>query len=165
MKKQVWQVETTALANVAAAATDFADLFVASTAGILVRVTGVFVCPALTAVSGIGLAWGLIRTTAVGTGGSALTPVAYDLGNGALPAGLTARSKPTGGATAGVRLLTHLGSSEELNAFTQSGVNLVKHPQGIIVRPGAGLKVAQETNSNVGTTNVVIVFEVEGKLD
>ncbi len=109
----VWIVETTNQVNVAAARTTHADLFNAVGSGKLIRVLGVYIVPTLTAVTGIGLTWEIIRTSDVGTGGTGITPVPYDSASAALPAQITARKKPAGGATTSVVWLQTNTSSEE----------------------------------------------------
>ncbi len=107
-----WVAATGNLANVAAARTTHVDLFNASGSGVVLKVMGVFVIPTLTAVVGIGLTWELIRTSAVGTGGTTVTPSDYDTATAALPAQVTCRSKPTGGAT-GTTVTQFINTSSE----------------------------------------------------
>jgi hypothetical protein len=153
-------------ANVAAARTTFIDLFNATGSGIKIHVCGVYVIPALAAVAGVGLTWEIIRTSAVGTGGTTATPQTFDTENGALPGQVTARTKPTGGATTAATLLYVNSSSEETNFYagTASSLNhipqIVHKSECIVLNEGQGVKVDQTTNSSVGSTNVVIVFNV-----
>ena len=163
--------------HVAVANTIHWDMFNAD-AALLVRVLGIYQLPSITiAVTGVVFDWTLFRTTAVGTGGSALTAWLPDLSQAALDADITARSKPTGGATSGVTLLNYAVHSEETNTSTQmlhvmmaGGVaNLVPTPlsprggswHGILLRQNQGLKCVQVTNSAAGNTGWWIVFTVE----
>lgn len=152
-------------ANVAAARTTHFDLFNASGSGKIIEVVGLFIIPTLVAVTGVGLTWELIKTSAVGTGGTTLTPRSMDSTNAALPAGVTARSKPTGGATTNFILSYQNTSSEETNPYAGMA-SILNHltfsqmldAQSIILREGEGLKLDQTTNSAVGSTNVQLIF-------
>lgn len=162
-----WLLSSQNSANVAAARTTHLDLFNASTTGVRLMVRGIYVIPALAAVTGVGLTWEVLRTTAVGTGGSARTPQSFDPSNAALHAGITARSKPTGGADGSTAFMFINGSSEETLPYASLASLLSHLPQGgpwlqpLVVPPGSGLKVDQTTSSNAGETNVVILFTVE----
>lgn len=161
--------------HVAAANTVHWDLFNAD-ATVIVRVVSVLQIPNITtAVTGIVFDWLLERTTAVGTGGSALTAWLPDLSQTALDADITCRSKPTGGATQSTDLRNYSISSEETNAATiqiaaQGGLELI--PQvltmnsftmgyGVVLRQNQGLRCVQVTNSNAGNTGWLIGFTVE----
>lgn len=145
---------------------------------LVMRVLSVRQMPNITtAVTGVNFDWSLFKTSAVGTGGSALTAGLPDSGSVALDALVTARSKPTGGATtAGVSILDYTISSEETNAATQmvhsmmmgGAMDLVpaclRPPAswlGWVLRPGQGLKCVQVTNSAAGNTGWLICFTVE----
>jgi hypothetical protein len=147
------------------------DLFNAD-ASLLVRVLSIRQIPSTTtAVTGVAFAWSLDRTTAVGTGGSTLTAWLPDTSQTALDADITARSKPTGGATQGTVLRNYSIHSEETNtgnyvAMSQSGVELVPaHLQaenrGILLRQNQGLRCTQITQSAAGNTGWMILFSVQ----
>jgi hypothetical protein len=159
--------------HVAVANTVHWDFFNADAAAI-VRVVSILHIPNITtAVTGVVFDWLLERTTAVGTGGSAITPWQADLSDTALDADITCRSKPTGGATAGIDLRNFSISSEETNAATiqiasQGGLELVhpamwpvNHGKGIVLRQNQGLRMVQITNSAAGNTGWLITFTVE----
>jgi len=161
-----WVVQTANSANVAAARTTFIDIFNASGSGQIIEIKGIYIIPTLAAVTGVGMTWEIIKTSAVGSGGSALTPRPFDSTNTALNANLTSRVKPSGGATTNFILLSPNSSSEETIPYGSLASNLNHVPsfaygQGIYLREGEGLKVDQTTNSNVGSTNIIIVFVVE----
>lgn len=162
-----WVASTQNTAHVAAARTTLIDLFNASGSGLIVHVQGIYVVPALTAVTGVGQTYEVIRTSAVGTGGSSITPVAADSANTSLPAQITARTKPTGGATTATTLLYLNGSSEETSPYAAMASQLNHIPcaghytQPLILRADEGLKLDQTTNSSVGNVNIVFVFTVE----
>ena len=159
--------------HVAAANTVHWDLFNAD-AALVVRVISILQIPNITtAVTGVVFDWLLERTTAVGTGGTTITPWQADLNATALDADITCRSKPTGGATASTDLRRYSLSSEETNAATiqiaaQGGLELVppnlwpvNHGPGLVLRQNQGLRCVQETNSAAGNTGWLITFTVE----
>ncbi len=162
--------------HVAAAATIHWDLFNAH-ATKLVRVRGIYQIPdILTVVTGVATSWRLARTTAVGTGGAALTAWLPDTAQAALDATITCRSKPAGGATEGTVLNDFVVSSEETSVPAQlvavmaaAGLwNLVPpalrppHSEhGILLRRGQGISVTQKTNSAQGNTGWLIEFTTE----
>lgn len=156
--------------HVAAARTTLFDIFNASGSGKIMRVTGVYIIPALAAVTGVGQTYEVIRTSAVGTGGTAITPEKFDSANAAVPAQITARTKPTGGATTSATLQLVNGSSEETTPYASMASVLNHVPMGgvlspaevgWVVREGEGLKIDQTTNSAVGNVNIQIVFTLE----
>ena len=161
-------VDTGLSANVAAARTTHFDLFNAVGSGITLEIHGVFILPSLTAVTGVGLTWELIRTSAVGSGGTALTPRPLDSTNTALSASVTARSKPTGGATTDV-VLTYMQSSSEETSPYAGMASILNHltfasspdVQTLTINPGEGIKIDQTLSSSVGTTNIRIAFSVK----
>lgn len=159
--------------HVAGANTVHWDVFNAD-AALIVRVQSIRQIPNITtAVTGIVFDWLLERTTAVGTGGTVITPWLPDLNQTALDADITCRSKPTGGATASTDLFNYALSSEETNAATiqiasQGGLELVPQPllpvnegSGIVLRQNQGLRCVQITNSAAGNTGWLITFTVE----
>lgn len=163
-----WVVSTTLSANVNAARTTHVDLYNATGSGVVLVVHGIFIVPSLTAVTGVGLTWEVIRTSSVGTGGTTLTPRPMDTANAALPTQVTARSKPTGGATTNYALLYPNTSSEETipyaslaSTLNHLGVIGDDWLQELVIREGEGIKIDQTTASNVGSTNIVLVFTVE----
>jgi len=161
-----WVVQTANSANVAAARTTFIDIFNASGSGQIIEIKGIYIIPTLAAVTGVGLTWEIIKTSAIGSGGSALTPRPFDSTNTALNANVTARIKPSGGATTNFILLSPNSSSEETIPYGSMASILNHVPsfaygQGIYLREGEGLKVDQTTNSSVGSTNIIVVFVVE----
>lgn len=166
-----WLINIASQVHVAAANTVHLDLFNAD-AALIVRVMSIRQIPNITtAVTGIVFDWKLARTTAVGTGGSTLTALKQSLAQSALDADITARSKPSGGATEGDILFNYSLSSEETNAATimvasLGGLELVppwliQNGQGIRLAQNEGLRVVQITNSNAGNTGWLISFTVE----
>lgn len=115
-----------------AAATDFFDLFNATGSGKVIRLRGIYPVIEVTAASAIipTFRFDIFRTSAVGTSGTtatfeSATAPATALVNivrlstvdaATLPAQITARSLPTGGATAAAYLFSIQLTSEETNA-------------------------------------------------
>lgn len=151
-------------AHVAAARTTLFDMFNAVGSGVTLRVRGIYIIPAQAAVTGVGQTYEIIRTSAVGTGGSTVTPVRRDsTGGSALSGSVTARTKPTGGATTAATLLFVNGSSEETTPYVGLASQINHVPAGceLVLNPGEGIKVDQTTNSSVGNLNVLVVFSQE----
>lgn len=148
--------------NVAAARTTHIDIWNGNTAR-TVRVDGIYVIPTQAAVVGGGLVWEVIRTTDIGTGGSGLTLGADDPRNDTADISpVTARSKPTGGATGSTVLLTLNTTSEETLPYPSeaSTVNHIPAGMSIFIPPETGLKIDQTTNSSVGSTNIECVISM-----
>lgn len=159
--------------HVAAANTVHWDMFNADATAI-VRVLSILQIPNITtAVTGVVFDWLLEKTTAVGTGGSALTAWKADENDAALDADITARSKPTGGATQSTDLRNYSISSEETNAGTiniasRGGLEVLPPPltrlyggKGLVLRQNQGIRCVQVTNSAAGNTGWLIGFTVE----
>ena len=128
-----------------------------------------------TAVTGtLGVQLSLHRTSAVGTGGTAATAngtvdTAATITNinssTALPAGVTARLAPAGGATAGAWLGTRWVFTEETNAASAIAgtvgaafLNDLEVP--IVVGENTGLRINQGTVASVGNVSFEILFEL-----
>jgi hypothetical protein len=152
------------------------DLFNAD-AALIVRVLSILQIPNITtAVTGIVFDWLLERTTAVGTGGTVITPWLPDLSQTAMDADITCRSKPSGGATQSTDLRSYSLHSEETNAATiqiasMGGLELIPIPlqplimggngHGIVLRQNQGIRCVQVTNSLAGNTGWLISITVE----
>jgi len=162
--------------HVAAASTLMFDLFNAN-ALVTLRVLHIEQSVNLeTAVTGVGFEWQLLRTTAVGTGGTLLTPWPQDTAWTGLTnylSGVTARLKATGGATASTSLKWWYTHSEETlagnqllgGAFSKNILPEVLVTRGgICLRQNQGLRINQETNSAAGNSAWLIGFVVEESL-
>lgn len=160
--------------NVAAANTVHWDLFNAD-AALIVRVFSVIHVPDMvTAVAtGVPFSWKLARTTSVGTGGTSVTPWAYDTSTSVVPAldaDITVRAKPTGGAAEGTILRNYQVHGEETNtgtivAASLGGIELIppllQRRGGIVLRQNEGLRGVQITSSALGNSGFFIGFTVE----
>jgi hypothetical protein len=157
--------------HVAVANTVHWDLFNAD-AALVVRVLSILQIPNITtAVTGVVFDWLLERTTAVGTGGSALTAWLPDTAQNPLDVDITCRSKPTGGATQSTDLRNYSISSEEttpatIQITTQGGLELVPdalqfESRGLVLRQNQGLRCVQVTSSAAGNTGWLLTFAVD----
>lgn len=153
----------------------FCDLFNATGSGKLMKILSVFVYPDNdTAVTGtLGVEVALTRTTAVGTGGTAATNdstsltaptiTRFDTADAVVPAGVTARSAPTGGATAGAYFGSRWVFTEETNAGSalaaSQGADIIRNEGAkLIVRENSGIRVVQGAVASVGSVSVEINF-------
>lgn len=155
----------------------FLDLFNATGSGVSLRVLSAYCfSDSDTAVTGtLGVEVNLTRTTAIGTGGTAatansssltaITLSAMDTGNPALSANITARSSPTGGATAGALLGQRWIFTEETSAPSgiagTLGAEFIRNEGAdLIVRENSGLRFVQGSVASVGNLSFEITFEV-----
>lgn len=124
----------------------------------------------------LGIRVDVMRTSAVGTGGTAAvgptssskTAAAFwpFIPGGTLPAGVTARVTPTGGATDEAWLFPSYLFTEETNMSSHfpQFFNLLPEmstEQAIELPTGKGLKVVQGTVASVGNVGFLAVFTVE----
>lgn len=149
----------------------FFDLFNATGSGKKLRVVSLIpVFSGAVAVTGaLAVDLYLTRTTAVGTGGTAATSEGTSLtaatftkadpGFADLPALVTARLAPSGGATAGAVVLSRSCFSEETNAATYLLSNMLKQAP-LIITPNSGIRIVQGGVASVGNVGFEVVFEV-----
>lgn len=97
----------------AAAARIDVDLFNAAGSGVILRVRKLFIYTNLAAVTGAASVFDVDRTSAVGTGGTAITANTADTNDAALPAQVTCRAIPTAGATKVGGSITQWGAQSE----------------------------------------------------
>lgn len=159
-----------------AAATDFLDLFNATGSGKIVRLRGIWPVIEITAASAIipSFKFSVSRTSAVGTGGTTATfeganPPTTGLINivrlstvdaSTLPAQITCRALPTGGATLAAFLFTIPLMSEETNPapYLVQGINYLPqlpYNPAFELQENQGMKIRQltataSTGSNFG---------------
>lgn len=155
----------------------FMDLFNATGSGKVIRVVSVFAyADNDTAVTGtLGVEVALTRTTAVGTGGTAAvndgtsltaaTITRLDTADAVVPAQITARLAPTGGATAGAYLGSRWVFTEETNAGSalagMLGADLIRNEGGkLIIRENEGMRILQGAVASVGSIALEINFEL-----
>lgn len=156
----------------------FVDLFNATGSGVTLRVISAYAFVALdVAVTGtVGIRLALTRTSTVGTGGTAIaadstsltagTLARFDPSTASLPAQVTARTAPTGGATAGALIGLRSIFTEETNAGTAvagaTGTEFVRN-QGsdLLVPANTGIRFVQGTVASVGSVGFEVNFLVE----
>lgn len=153
----------------------YCDLFNATGSGKIIKVLSVYAyCDNDTAVTGtLGVEVALTRTTAAGTGGTAAvndgtalnaaTITRFDTADAVVPAQITARLSPTGGATGGAYLGSRWVFTEETNAASAiagtAGADLIRNEGAkLIVRENSGIRVLQGTVASVGNISIEINF-------
>jgi len=159
----------------------YLDLFNAVGSGKLVEIRGVWIIPDTdVAVSGaVAIRVDLYRTSAVGTGGTAavyksatpdvaggtIWPV--DTTNADLPAQITARHLPTGGATISGWIFPTYALGEEAatsQAYMTQYQNIMPNltwGQKFMLREGQGLLLKQGAVASIGNLHFLIAFTVE----
>ena len=159
----------------------YCDLFNAAGSGKIIDIRGIWVVPKLDAavVGALGIRIDAYRTSAVGTGGNAaayksVTPdvaggniCPFDTTNANLPAQITARALPAGGATIGHWLYTvHVAGEETATSQAYvaqfwNTVPVLAVGQKLSLREGEGLLLKQGTVAATGSVGFLIVFTVE----
>lgn len=155
----------------------YLDFFNATGTGVSVRVKSAFAFNSNdVAVTGtLGVRLHLTRTTAIGTGGTAATADGSSLTAGtitkldpalaALPAGVTARVAPAGGATAGALVAIRHVFTEETNtgaALTAAvGAEFIRVPGAdLIVPENTGFRFVQGSVASVGNIGFEVNFDL-----
>lgn len=151
------------------------DLFNAAGSDKTIHITSVVpVVSGAVAVSGVvSVDLFLTRTTTVGTGGTAATLEGTDVtaatiskvdgGNVAVPATITARLAPAGGAAAGAVLGSGSFFSEETSSASYNNIDLARiNPvsQYITIPEGQGVRVVQGSVASVGNVGFNVTFEL-----
>lgn len=157
------------------------DLFNATGSGKVMDIRGIWMIPKLdVGVTGVvGIRIDVYRTSAVGTGGtaasrdSATIDVAggnftkFDESNDAVPAQITARVAPAGGATISRWLFPSYAAPEETNTsmgYLTQWQNLIPaflYGQKLIVRENTGILLKQGTVASVGSVSILVAFTLE----
>jgi len=154
------------------------DVFNATGSGYALDLRGLYAMPKLdvAVVGAVAVRGDLYRTSAIGTGGTATvaSSATRDVAGGSvwkfdtlqptLPASISGRVAPTGGATISHWLAPWSTMPEETNAasYNLQGVNLLPRPvddgMGIIVRENSGILVKQGAVASVGSVAYLLVF-------
>ncbi len=157
------------------------DLFNATASGKVIDVRGVWAIPKtdVAVVGALGIRLDLYRTSAVGTGGTAASYKSatrdvgggnicpMDTNNAALPAQITARWLPAGGATISEWLFPTYSLGEETAtsmAFLSQYQNLLPNllwGQKFALREGQGLLCKQGAVAATGSIGFLVAFTVE----
>ena len=158
-----------------------ADIFNATGSGKVMEIRGAWLIPKLdAAVTGaLAIRVDLYRTSAVGTGGTAASTdsatidvaggnfTKFDESNGAIPAQLTARVAPTGGATISRWLFPSNVAPEESNTsmgYLTQWQNLIPqflYAQKLTVRENTGVLFKQGAVASVGSVSILLAFSLE----
>jgi hypothetical protein len=137
------------------------DVF--NTGTVPIRIRGIWLQPTFTAITGAQIGWGVGRTSAVGTAGTAVTPQELDTAGSDWPAAATARANPTGGATEAARFFDYYTFNEETNAGFAMVPNVNLLPQlgdrvmEIVLNQNQGLAVRQTVANAVGLTGMMML--------
>jgi len=158
-----------------------ADIFNATGSGKIMDVRAIWIIPDtdVAVVGALGIRIDLYRTSAVGTGGTAAayksaTPdvaggniCPMDTTNAALPAGVTARHLPTGGATISEWLFPTYSLGEEVStsmAYLSQYQNILPQlmwGQRLAVRENQGLLLKQGAIAATGNIHFLVAFTLE----
>ena len=163
------------------ASEDYFDLFNATSATsgtgnrIVVSSVKVIAVGDVLVTNTLGVNLHLFKTTAVGTGGTAATLQGVvstaaifstvTPAPGLLPAGITARLKPTGGTTNGAWLAQSAVSTDEGSSPSSAGTYIEKwlhqnDQEPIVLGQGEGLKVEQGTVASTGSIGFMVEFGI-----
>lgn len=157
------------------------DIFNATGSGKVMDIRGAWLIPKMdVAVTGaVSARVDLYRTSAVGTGGSTVaadsatvdvstgTTWKFDESNAAIPAQITARVAPAGGATISRWLFPTNAATEESPTsmgFLTQWQNLIPvffYGQKLAVRENTGVLFKQGTVASVGSISLLIAFTLE----
>jgi hypothetical protein len=141
----------------------YIDIFNAAGSPNIFYVRKVFIQLHYAAVTGVANVFEIRRTSTVGTGGTAMTPVKADTTDANLPAQLTARSASTGGATSAAVMCFVPLTAEETSTVGATSWAINAMPEGnetkdMNLNPGEGLSVVHTSNTTVGTYSVFVVL-------
>lgn len=101
------------------------------------------------------------RTSAIGTGGAVATPTKFDTQLPNLPAGITVRAAPAGGATAAGDIAFASLFTEETGPGTYLSSLLNLLPGIVTLRANEGISVVQGAVASVGNVAFVVTFSIE----
>jgi hypothetical protein len=156
------------------------DLFNAAGSGRVMDIRGIWaIAKTDAAVTGVVSArYDVFRTSAVGTGGTAASVdsttadpaggnlTKFDENNAPIPAQITARVAPTGGATSSRWLFPVFAFPEETNVAAlllqfQNWIPMFTYGQKLVCREGQGIKVIQGSVASVNSFSFLIAFTLE----
>ncbi len=159
----------------------YCDMFNAAGSGKILDIRGIWIIPKtdVAVVGALGIRVDLYRTSAVGTGGTAAaykspTPdvaggniMPMDTTNAALPAQITARALPTGGATISEWMFASYTLGEETPtsmAFMTQYQNILpvlNWGQKLALNEGQGILLKQGTVASTGSIGFLVAFTVQ----
>lgn len=146
------------------------DLFNGSDDKVVIKRVNPVVSGAVAVTGVVGVDLLLTYTSAVGTGGTAATyggtdTTACTFGTGtpygqAVPALITARLTPTGGATAAGVIGWDCVFTEETNSSTYIKHSLLDTDQTIVIPKNSGIRVVQGAVASVGNIGFNVGFDI-----
>lgn len=159
----------------------YVDLFNATGSGKVIDVRGIWFIPKTDAavVGAVAIRMDVYRTSAIGTGGTAASAdsatvdaaggnfTKFDENNDAIPAQITARVAPAGGATISRWLFPNFIAPEESNTSMaylvqfQNAVPVLTFGQKLVVRENTGLLFKQNAVASVGSVSILIALTLE----
>ena len=159
----------------------FCDIFNATGSGKVLDIRGAWLIPKLdvAVVGAVAVRMDMYRTSAVGTGGTAASTdsatidvgggnfTKFDESNAAIPAQITARVAPAGGATISRWLLPTNVAPEESNTsmgYLSQWQNLIPtflYGQKLVVRENTGVLFKQGAVASVGSVSILVAFTLE----
>ena len=142
------------------------DIFNAAGSGKIIRVRKLFVQHNMAAITGVGHIFDVDRTSAAGTGGTAITGQLADTANSAIPAQITCRHAASGGATKTATLFGIAVDPEETRpgAALMGMINWMpeaRNIQELVLREGEGMRVIQITANTAGVWGCLLVVTLE----
>lgn len=159
----------------------FCDIFNATGSGKVMDIRGAWLIPKLdVAVAGaVAVRMDIYRTSAIGTGGTAASTdsatidvgggnlTKFDENNTAIPAQITARVAPAGGATISRWLFPTNVAPEESNTSMgylsqwQNLIPMFSFGQKLVVRENTGILFKQGGVASVGSVSILVAFTLE----
>lgn len=141
------------------------EIFNATGSGVIVKIRKIYIQSNMVAGTHVGQQWDFDKSSAVGTGGTAITGRAADSTNAAISASVTCRAGPTGGATKNFTLWSAGLDAEETRpaAGLLGMINWVpegQNVQEIVLNENEGFYVIQITNSTATTWGVLFVVSI-----
>jgi hypothetical protein len=155
------------------------DIFNAAGSGKVMDIRGVWLIPKMdvAVVGALAVRVDMYRTNAAGTGGTAVaansatidvaTTWKFDETNTDIPAQITGRVAPTGGATISRWLFPTNSAPEETNTsqgYMTQWQNLIPqffYGQKLAVREGTGVLFKQGPIASVGSVSILVAFSLE----
>ena len=155
--------------NALVAPTTLIDIFNAAGSGVSLKIRKLFFQQVYVATTGTNVSFDIVKTSAVGTGGTAVVPRSADSTDPALPAGVTARAVPTGGATNNfvyTTVGTLFGEETDIPSRAAWGINALAEGnelKELTLNEGEGFAVKKTVGAvtTSGTWQLLVVMSVQ----
>ena len=155
--------------NAVAAPSTLVDIFNAAGSGVTLKIRKLFFQQVFVAQTGSTVSFNLDKTSAAGTGGTAVTPRSADSTDPALPAQVTARTTPTGGATTAwtwTTVGTLFGEETDIPSRAAWGINALiegNELKEVTLNEGEGFAVKKTVGAvnTSGTWQLLLVLSVQ----